>query len=319
MSSTSSNRARRRISRSVSIMHGSITPFEPPRKRQGVANSPIERAQRTDVIPTRYRRVTDAGIHAVFRSNDRPDKLLRTPTNGAQTMTIHIGAKPGEIAETVLLPGDPYRAKWAAETFLDDAKCINEVRGMLGFTGTWKGNRVTIHGSGMGMPSLSIYAQELICDYDAKTLIRIGSCGGMQDKVKVRDVILAMTASSLSTPSSGIFKELNFAPSADWSLLSAAAKASENKGVSTHVGGVYSTDVFYDERPDLNEQMVRHGILGVEMEAAELYNLAARHNRRALAVLTVSDHLITGDSLPADQRETSFGDMVEIALEAAFT
>ena len=233
-------------------------------------------------------------------------------------MTIHIGAKPGDIAETVLMPGDPYRAKWAAETFLDDAVCVNEVRGMLGFTGTWKGNRVTIHGSGMGMPSLSIYANELIRDYNARTLIRIGSCGGMQKSVGVRDVILAMTASSLSTPSSGIFKEFNFAPPADWGLLRAAAAAAEAKGTPIHVGGIYSSDVFYDERPDLNEQMTRHGILGVEMEAAELYNLAARYGRRALAVLTVSDHLLTGEALPSEDRERSFGDMVEIALEAAF-
>ena len=234
-------------------------------------------------------------------------------------MTIHIGAQPGDIAETVLMPGDPYRAKWAAETFLDDAKLVNEVRGMLGFTGTWKGHKVTIQGSGMGMPSLSIYANELIRDYGAQTLIRIGSCGGMQDKVKVRDVILAMSATTVSTPSRGIFRELNFAPTADWSLLEAAAKAAGTRNVGVHVGGIYSSDVFYDERPDLNEQMVRHGILGVEMEAAELYTLAARHDRRALAVLTVSDHLITGEALPSEDRERSFGDMVEIALEAAFT
>lgn len=233
-------------------------------------------------------------------------------------MTIHIGAKPGDIAETVLMPGDPYRAKWAAETFLESPTCVNEVRGMLGFTGTWKGNRVTIHGSGMGMPSLSIYANELIRDYGAKTLIRIGSCGGMQPQVKVRDVILAMTSSTLSTPSSGIFRELNFAPCADYGLLRAAADAAAAKGVETHVGGIYSSDVFYDERPDLNEQMTRHGILGVEMEAAELYILAARYGIRALAVLTVSDHLQTGEALPSEDRESSFGDMVEIALEAAF-
>ncbi|MGB3316418.1 MAG: purine-nucleoside phosphorylase, partial [Albidovulum sp.] len=140
----------------------------------------------------------------------------------------------------------------------------------------------------------------------------------MQEKVKVRDVILAMTSSTLSTPSRGIFKELNFAPAADWSLLHAAAAVAEAKGVATHVGGIYSSDVFYDERPDLNEQMMRHGILGVEMEAAELYTLAARYGRRALAVLTVSDHLITGEALPSSDRERSFGDMVEIALEAAF-
>ena len=233
-------------------------------------------------------------------------------------MTIHIGAAPGDIAETVLMPGDPYRARWAAETFLEEARLVNEVRGMLGFTGTWKGQKVTIQGSGMGMPSLSIYANELIKDYGCQTLIRIGSCGAMQDKVKIRDVILAMSATSLSTPSRGILREVNFAPTADWSLLKAAAEAAEAKGARTHVGGIYSSDVFYDERPDLNEQMTRHGILGVEMETADLYTLAARHGRRALAVLTVSDHLITGEALPSQDRERSFGDMVEIALEAAF-
>lgn len=233
-------------------------------------------------------------------------------------MTVHIGAKTGDIAETVLMPGDPYRAKWAAETFLADARCVNDVRGMLGFTGTWRGQTVTIQGSGMGMPSLSIYANELIRDFGAKTLIRIGSCGGMQDHVGIRDVILAMTASTLSTPSRGIFRELNFAPCADWSLLNAAAQAAKAMTVTTHVGGIYSSDVFYDERPDLNEQMIRHGILGVEMEAAELYILAARHKVRALAVLTVSDHLITHEALPSEDRERSFGDMVEIALRAAF-
>jgi len=233
-------------------------------------------------------------------------------------MTIHIGAKPGDIAETVLLPGDPYRAKWAAETFLENPVCINEVRGMLGFTGTWKGNRVTIHGSGMGMPSLSIYVNELIKDYDAKTLIRIGSAGGMADHVGIRDVVLAMTATTNGNPSKSILRELNYAPSADWSLLSAAAKAAEKTGAKIHVGGIYSSDTFYDERPDLNKEMVRHGILAVEMEAAELYTLAARYNRRALAVLTISDHLYTGEALPSEDRERSFGDMVEIALHAAF-
>ncbi|MGL4310067.1 MAG: purine-nucleoside phosphorylase [Paracoccaceae bacterium] len=233
-------------------------------------------------------------------------------------MTFHIGAKPGEIAETVLLPGDPYRAKWAAETFLKDATCINQVRGMLGFTGTWKGNRVTIQGSGMGMPSLSIYANELIRDYGAQTLIRIGSAGAMQNHVKVRDVVVAMTASTMSTPSRGIFRDLNFAPCADYSLLRAAVVAGEGRGIGVHVGGIYSSDVFYDERPDLTEAMTRHGVLAVEMEAAELYTVAARHGRRALAILTISDHLLTHEALPADQREKSFGDMVEMALEAAF-
>jgi purine-nucleoside phosphorylase len=233
-------------------------------------------------------------------------------------MTFHIGAKPGEIAETVLLPGDPYRARWAAQKFLKDPVLVNEVRGMLGYTGTWRGERVTIHGSGMGMPSLSIYVNELIRDYGAQTLIRIGSAGAMQDSVKVRDVVLAQTASSAGSPSRTIFREMNFAPSADFGLLQAAWKAAQGR-VKAHVGGIYSSDTFYDERPELGEQLMRHGVLCVEMEAAELYTLAARYGRRALAVLTISDHLITNEALPASEREQSFGDMVEIALEAAFT
>ena len=233
-------------------------------------------------------------------------------------MTIHIGAQPGDIAETVLLPGDPYRAKWAAEKFLDAPKLINEVRGLLGFTGTYQGNLVTIQGTGMGMASLSIYVNELIRDFGAKTLIRIGSCGAMQDSVALRDVIIAMSATTVATPSRTIMRELNFAPTADFALLRAAADAAAKLDVGVHVGGIYSSDTFYDERPDLNTEMTRHGILAVEMEAAELYTLAARHGVRALAVLTVSDHLISGETLPSDQRETSFGDMVEIALAAAF-
>ncbi|MDG1738202.1 MAG: purine-nucleoside phosphorylase [Paracoccaceae bacterium] len=233
-------------------------------------------------------------------------------------MTPHINAAKGDIAETVLMPGDPYRAKWAAETYLDSPRLVNEVRGMLGFTGTYKGNPVTIHGSGMGMPSISIYANELITQYGAKTLIRIGSCGAMQHHVKVRDVVIAMTATTLSTPSSGILKELSFAPCADWGLLKAAVAKAETMDTGTHIGNIYSSNTFYDERPDLNELMIRHGILGVEMEAAELYTVAARHGARALGVMTVSDHLLTHEALPPEDRERSFGDMVEIALEAAF-
>ena len=234
-------------------------------------------------------------------------------------MTVHIGAEKGDIAPTVLMPGDPYRAKWAAENFLSDVRCVNEVRGMLGFTGTWNGHPVTIQGSGMGMPSMSIYANELIRDYDAQTLIRIGSCGAIQNSVAIRDVILAMTTSTLSTPSRGIFKEMNFAPCADFGLLAAAKAAAEAKGVSHHVGGIYSSDIFYDERPDLDEQLERHGTLAIEMEAAELYILAARYQRRALAVLTVSDHLKTGEDLSSQDREQTFSDMVDIALTAAFS
>jgi len=232
-------------------------------------------------------------------------------------MSFHIGAKPGEIAETVLLPGDPYRARWAAQTFLENPVLVNEVRGMLGYTGTWRGHRVTIHGSGMGMPSLSIYANELIKEFGAKTLIRIGSAGALQPHVKVRDVVLAMSSAATHTPSSTIFREMGFAPTADFILLSAAYAAAQSRA-TTHVGMIHSSDTFYDERPDLAEQLQRHGCLCVEMEAAELYILAARYGVRALAVLTISDHILTHEALPASERETSFGAMVEIALEAAF-
>ncbi|WP_209425108.1 purine-nucleoside phosphorylase [Pararhodobacter sp. SW119] len=234
-------------------------------------------------------------------------------------MSLHIGAEPGAIAETVLMPGDPYRARWAAQTFLDDPRPVNEVRGMLGYTGTWRGRRVTIHGSGMGMPSLSIYANELIREHGAKTLIRIGSAGAMQPHVQLRDIVLAMTASTISTPSRGIFREMAFAPCADFALLTAAHRAATARGATVHAGGIYSSDVFYDERPDLTEALTRHGTLCVEMEAAELYTVAARHGARALAVLTISDHLLTGAHLPSAERETGFAEMVEIALEAAFS
>ncbi|MBK6468265.1 MAG: purine-nucleoside phosphorylase [Rhodobacter sp.] len=232
-------------------------------------------------------------------------------------MSFHIGATPGDIAETVLLPGDPYRARWAAQKFLEDPVLVNEVRGMLGYTGTWKGHRVTIHGSGMGMPSLSIYANELIKEFGAKTLIRIGSAGALQPHLKLRDVVLAMSSATTHTPSSTIFREMNFAPTADFGLLSAAYAAAKGRA-TTHVGMIHSSDTFYDERPDLNDQLQRHGCLCVEMEAAELYTLAARHGVRALAVLTISDHILTHEALPAQDRETSFAAMIEIALEAAF-
>ncbi|MDH2325664.1 purine-nucleoside phosphorylase [Cereibacter sp. SYSU M97828] len=228
-------------------------------------------------------------------------------------MTHHIDPA-ADIAETVLLPGDPLRAKWAAETFLDDAVQVNGIRGMLGFTGMWRGQKVTIQGTGMGMPSTSIYVNELI-RLGAKTLIRIGSAGGMQSHVKVRDVVLAMSACHAGWPSATIFRELHFAPTADFGLLRAAAALAPE----AHVGQIYSSDTFYDERSDLGEQMRRHGVLAVEMEAAELYALAARHGCRALAVLTVSDHLLTDEPLPPEDRERSFGRMVEIALGAAFT
>lgn len=233
-------------------------------------------------------------------------------------MTIHIGAKIDEIADTVLLPGDPMRAKWAAEQFLTSPRLVNQVRGMFGYTGTINGNRVTIQGSGMGMPSLSIYANELIRDYNAQTLIRIGSCGGMQPNIDIRDIILAQTTTYVATPSSTVMKEVSFSPCADFELLKNAHSFAEIKGFKTHVGNIYSSDTFYDERADLNEQMVRHGVLAVEMEAAELYTLAARFKRKALAILTVSDHLQTGEALPSEEREKTFAQMIEVALAAAF-
>ena len=232
-------------------------------------------------------------------------------------MTIHIDASSEDIAETVLLPGDPYRAKWAAHTFLDDVKLVNETRGMLGFTGYWKGSKVTVQGSGMGMPSLSIYVNELIREYNAKTLIRIGSTGAMQENIALRDLILAVTASTISNPSTSIFKDLNFSPVASWELLNKAARIAEAKKLKTHIGGIYSSDTFYDERPDLTKEMTRHGVLAVEMETAELYTLASRYNCRALAILTASDHLITKEELPPSEREKSFSSMVELALETA--
>ena len=233
-------------------------------------------------------------------------------------MTIHIGATIDEIADTVLLPGDPMRAKWAAEQFLTAPRLVNQVRGMFGYTGMFNGNRVTIQGCGMGMPSLSIYANELIRDYNAQTLIRIGSCGGMQPNIDIRDIILAQTTTYVTTPSSTVMKEISFSPCADFELIRNAHSFAESKGFKTHVGNIYSSDTFYDERADLNEQMVRHGVLAVEMEAAELYTLAARFKRKALAILTVSDHLQTGEALPSDEREKTFAQMIEVALAAAF-
>ncbi len=232
-------------------------------------------------------------------------------------MSVHIGAKPGEIAETVLLPGDPYRAKWAAETFLEDVKCVNEVRGMLGFTGRYKDMPVTIHGSGMGMPSLSIYVNELIRDYGVKRLIRIGSCGGMAEQVKIRDIVIAMTSSAASSMNKMVFGEIDYAPCADWNLLRKAVEAAENRGIAPHVGNIISQDTFYTHPEYPLDTLIAHGVLAVEMETAALYTLAARLDARALTVLTVSDHLKTGEELPAEDRERSFSQMVEIALDAA--
>ncbi|RBI72345.1 purine-nucleoside phosphorylase [Roseovarius sp. TE539] len=233
-------------------------------------------------------------------------------------MSLHVGAAPGDIAETVLLPGDPRRAEWAAERFLTNPRRVNDLRGMSGLTGSWQDTPVTIHGSGMGMPSLAIYATELIRDHGARTLIRVGSCGGMQAGLGLNDVILAMTASSTNSPSSSLFREMQFAPCADWPLLRAAVRAAESRGITPHVGGIHSTDSFYDERPDLTEQLRRHRTLAVEMETAELYTIAARHGVRALSILTVSDNLVTGAAMPPADREQGLSAMFDIALAAAF-
>ena len=216
------------------------------------------------------------------------------------------------------MPGDPYRARWAAQTFLEAPRLVNEVRGMLGFTGTWRGHPVTIHGSGMGMASLSIYAHELIRDYGARTLIRIGSAGAMQDAVGLRDIVLATAASSVSTPSRSVFTRVNYAPSADFGLLRAAWAAATARGVRVHAGGIHSSDAFYGEHPEVVEVLTAHGVLAVEMETAELYTVAARHGVRALSVLTISDHLRRHEAMTSAERETGFAAMVEIALEAAF-
>lgn len=232
-------------------------------------------------------------------------------------MSTHIGAKPGEIAETVLLPGDPYRAKWAAETFLESPRCVNEVRGMLGYTGTYKGMPVTIHGSGMGMPSLAIYVNELVRDYGARRLVRIGSCGGMARDVGLGEIVIAMAASAASSMNRMVFGEIDFAPTADWELLRAAVDAAEARGIRPHVGNIISQDVFYTHPEYPLDTLIAHRVLAVEMETAALYTLAARLGARALTVLTVSDHLKTGEAMASSERERGLSAMVGIALEAA--
>ncbi len=236
-------------------------------------------------------------------------------------MSTHIGAQPGEIAPVVLLPGDPKRAQWIAETFLEDATCYSEVRGMLGFTGTWQGHRVSVQGSGMGQPSMAIYVNELFREYDVASIIRVGSCGGLSDKVAIRDVIIASGACTDSSMNRITFEGLDYAPVADFGLLRAAVEAAEagERQAAAHVGLIFSCDSFYASRPELTSRMGEYGVLGVEMEASGLYTLAAKYGRKALAILTVADHILTGEETSADERERTFGDMVDIALTAAFT
>ena len=232
-------------------------------------------------------------------------------------MSTHIGAEPGQIAPTVLLPGDPLRARWIAETFLDDAECYSEVRGMYGYTGTWQGHRVSVQGSGMGQPSMAIYVNELLRFYDVSTIIRVGSCGALTEKVAVRDLVLATGACTDSSMNRVRFSGLDYAPVADFGLLRAAHDAASSLSVGVHAGLIFSSDSFYSPKPELTSAMVEYGVLAVEMEASALYTLCAQHDARALAICTVSDHIVTGEETSAAEREQTFGAMVEIALAAA--
>jgi purine-nucleoside phosphorylase len=233
-------------------------------------------------------------------------------------MSTHIGAKPGDIAERVLMPGDPLRAKWIAETFLTDPVCYSTVRNMFGFTGAYQGVPVSIQGSGMGMPSASIYAHELINEYGARTLIRVGSCGAMTEELKLRDVVAAIGSATDSNMNRLRFDGLvDYAPVADFGLLRTAVDAADRRGIPVRVGPIFAADAFYTDRPDLYDALADYGVLAVEMESAALYTIAARHRARALTLLTVSDHLKTGEKCTAEERELTFRDMVEIALDTA--
>lgn len=231
-------------------------------------------------------------------------------------MSTHIAAKDGQIAEAVLLPGDPLRAKFIAETFLKDAVCYNEVRNMFGYTGTYNGKRVSVQGTGMGQPSLSIYVNELFQFYGVKKAIRIGTCGAIHEATKVRDVILAMGACSDSSLMNQRFGNLHFAPTADWDLLQKAYAAAGKEGIKPIVSTVISSDLFYDENENW-KLWAKYGVSGVEMETAELYTLAKKYGRQALGILTVSDHIVTGESTTSEERQKTFTTMMKIALEAA--
>ncbi len=230
-------------------------------------------------------------------------------------MSIHINAKEGAIASTVLLPGDPLRAKFIAENFLEDAVCYNEVRGMYGFTGYYQGNRISVQGTGMGVPSISIYANELIKSYGVKNLIRIGTCGSLREDVKIKDVVIAMAASHDSNINLQRFEGRCYAPTASFELLKKAYDAAEQLGIKAQVGNIFTTDTFYHDEPEDWKQWARFGVLAVEMEAAGLYTLAAKHGVNALAILTVSDSLVTGEACSAQERQTTFTQMMKIALE----
>lgn len=232
-------------------------------------------------------------------------------------MSVHIEAKKGDIAETILLPGDPLRAKWIAETFFENPKCFNQVRGMLGYTGTYNGKRISTMGTGMGVPSISIYANELITEYGVKNLIRVGSAGSYQKHVKIRDVVLAMAASSNSGVNELRFGGANYAPTANFELFLKAVEAARAKNIPIKAGNVFSSDTFYEDDKEAFKLWSKFGVLCVEMEAAGLYTVAAKHNVNALAILTISDSLVTGERTTSKERETTFKGMIEVALELA--
>ncbi|MFT4925850.1 MAG: purine-nucleoside phosphorylase [Phenylobacterium sp.] len=229
--------------------------------------------------------------------------------------TPHINAELGDFAETVLMPGDPLRAKHIAENFLTDAKQITSVRNMFGYTGRYKGKPVSIMGSGMGIASISIYATELVKFLGVKNLIRIGSCGGIKSDVKLRDVVIGMGATTDSPVNNNRLKGLNYSAIASYPLLEKAVKASAELGIHAKVGNIFTTDTFYHTDDSIYALLDKHGILAVEMEAAGLYGVAAEYGVNAIAICTVSDHVVTGEALPSDERQNSFDDMVRIALE----
>lgn len=233
-------------------------------------------------------------------------------------MSLHLEAKEGEIAERVLLPGDPLRAKYMAEKFLENPVCYNKVRGMLGYTGMYKGKRVSIQGTGMGMGSSGIYVTELIENYNVKTLIRVGTCGTLQADVNLGQVVLGVSASGDSNANRLYFKDIDFAPSADFKLLYDAYEMAKKLGISTIEGGIFSTDMFYDYgEKDRWAIWAQHGIVGIDMESQMLYTLAARYGAKALSLLTVSDNLPKGESISAQDREQGVADMMKIAFEIA--
>ncbi|MHA7831232.1 MAG: purine-nucleoside phosphorylase [Flagellimonas sp.] len=234
-------------------------------------------------------------------------------------MSTHIEAKPGEIAETVLMPGDPLRAKWIAETFLENPVCYNRIRGMLGYTGTYKGKKVSVQGSGMGMPSAMIYFHELINDYGVKSIIRVGSAGSYQENVKLNDVVLAMAASTTSGMNNSRFINSDYSPTANFDLFIKAVNYAQKNNILIKAGNVLSSDEFYSDDPEEYKLWAEYGVLCVEMETAGLYTIAAKYNIKALTILTISDSLVTGERLSAHDRETTFKDMVQIALAAAIS